>query len=117
MDSYDSDKLLTPEKLRWVLVDLDSTLAEPVWPARGIGRPKLGAEEALRAIQHRGYKVVVYTSRPWADYVAIENWLNDNNLPFNKIICGKVLAKLIIDDTAFRLKSWRRDIDKILELL
>lgn len=89
-------------KLLWLAVDLDGTLAEPVWtadnPVAEIGTPLWFNEIKLERAVKAGYKVVIHTSRPWTDYEAIEAWLNHYEIPWHKIQCGKILAALYIDD-------------------
>ena len=91
--------------LLWHAVDLDSTLAESVWPEDGIGEPIPAAIVYCKHVREElGEKIAIWTSRPWADYEAIERWLNDHGVPWDKIVCGKLLAKVYIDDRAH--KPW-----------
>jgi len=88
--------------LLWLAVDLDGTLAEPVWtpenPTSEIGEPIRRNVVKLREAVRRGYKIVIHTSRPSSDYEAIEAWLNHHSIPFKAIQCGKLLAAAYIDD-------------------
>lgn len=88
--------------LKWVGVDLDGTLAEPVWtpanPTSRIGDPMARNVAKLRAVVEAGYKIHIHTSRPWTDFEAIEFWLNLNAIPWDAIQCGKPLYALYIDD-------------------
>lgn len=100
-------RYVTPEpraNLLWAAVDLDGTLADPVWtagnPTSEIGPPRWDRVELLEDVVAAGYKVVIHTSRPWTDYENIEGWLNHWDIPFDKIQCGKLLAKIYIDDRA-----------------
>jgi hypothetical protein len=90
--------------LKWIGVDLDGTLAEPIWtpenPTSDIGPPIVRNVEKLRRAVHQGYKPVIHTSRPWTDYEAVEYWLNYHNIPFREIQMGKPLYKAYIDDRA-----------------
>jgi hypothetical protein len=90
--------------LLWVSVDLDNTLAEGIWtpenPTREIG-PPIGENVAkARELHESGYKLVINTSRPWHDYETIETWLEYWKIPHRRIICGKVLAAVYVDDRA-----------------
>jgi hypothetical protein len=99
-------------KLIWVGVDLDGTLAEPLWtpdnPTSDIGDPIPESIEKVQELWRNGYKVIVHTSRPWTDYQAIEGWLLHYNIPFKEIQCGKPLYAAYVDDRAIRAeeKSW-----------
>ena len=99
-------------KLLWIGVDLDGTLATPLWtpenPTSEIGDPIWENIEKLQEAVSAGYKPIVHTSRPWTDYEAIENWLHHYGVPFREIQCGKPLYAAYIDDRAIRAdaESW-----------
>jgi hypothetical protein len=88
--------------LLWVGVDLDGTLAEPLWtpenPTSEIGDPIWHNVKKLGELIDSGYKPVIHTSRPWTDYEAIEHWLTTWRIPFKQIQCGKPLFALYVDD-------------------
>jgi hypothetical protein len=91
----------TADRLQWYAVDLDGTLAEAWYPGaaeHSIGAPIIANIIKCRAIVGAGHKVVIHTSRPWADYELIEWWLHANGVPFSRIVCGKLMAKFYIDD-------------------
>lgn len=91
-------------KLLWVGVDLDGTLAAPLWtpsnPTSEIGDPIWENVAKLKALVAQGYKPIIHTSRPWTDYEAIENYLVHYGIPFKEIQCGKPLYAAYIDDRA-----------------
>lgn len=84
--------------LRWLAVDLDNTIAESVWPLAGIGPPMWNNVKKVQSAVDAGYKIIIHTSRHWMEYEMIERWLLMHNIPFNRILCGKVLAAAFIDD-------------------
>lgn len=99
-------------KLIWVGVDLDGTLAKPVWtpenPTTEIGDPIWSNVDKLEALVAMGYKIFIHTSRPWTDYQIIEQWLQHYDIPYKEIQCGKPLYAAYIDDRAIRAEedSW-----------
>lgn len=99
-------------KLLWVGVDLDGTLAEPLWtpenPTSQIGDPIPESLVKVHQLVAAGYKIIVHTSRPWTDYEAIENWLTYYKIPFKEIQCGKPLYAAYVDDRAINAdaESW-----------
>lgn len=99
-------------KLIWVGVDLDGTLAEPLWtpdnPTSDIGDPIWENVKKLKALVSMGYKIFIHTSRPWTDYQVIEQWLLHWDIPFKEIQCGKPLYAAYIDDRAIHEseESW-----------
>lgn len=90
--------------LKWLGVDLDGTLAAPIWtadnPTSDIGDPLRNNVARLRRAVDKGYKIIIHTSRPWTDYENIEGWLNYHAIPFKEIQCGKPLYYRYIDDRA-----------------
>lgn len=90
--------------LKWLAIDLDGTLAEGVWtpedPSWDIGNPIHENVRKMLTLMDKGWKVVIHTSRPWHDYENIEGWFKFWGIPFDKIMCGKLLAAAYIDDRA-----------------
>jgi hypothetical protein len=99
-------------KLLWVGVDLDGTLAEPLWtpenPTSEIGDPIPESIEKVHELVRAGYKIIIHTSRPWTDYQIIEQWLTHYGIPYKEIQCGKPLYAAYIDDRAIHSEagSW-----------
>jgi hypothetical protein len=67
-------------------------------PTRDIGEPVENNIAKLRELVESGYKIVLHTSLPSADYEAIEAWLTHHEIPFTQIITGNILAAIYIDD-------------------
>lgn len=99
---------LTEDGLKWAATDLDGTLAHSIWPELGIGEPIWKNIGKMNELIDEGYKIVIHTSRHWSDYEMIEQWLEHYNIPVTKIVCGKPLAKMYIDDKAINAdaESW-----------
>ena len=95
--------------LLWLAIDLDGTLAEPLWtaanPTSAIGAPIARNVAKLHEAVAHGYKVVIHTARPWTDYEAIEAWLNHHDIPWHKIQPGKILAAIYCDDRGMHESS------------
>lgn len=96
---------ITPvDELKWVGIDLDGTLAEPVWPDPGVGDPIWDNIEKMIEVYEAGYKIMIHTSRYWGDYELIKAWLKEHNLyhMVKEIQCGKPLYRAYVDDKAIR---------------
>jgi len=104
MNSKKAKKFQSPEprnekELIWYAVDLDDTLAKNSgFPYFVLGEPVWENVHKAINVYHAGYKLVIHTSRHWSDYEAIENWLDNYQIPFKQIICGKPMVKRYIDD-------------------
>lgn len=102
------------DELKWAAVDFDGTLAESSWsaenPTHEPGEPIWRNVAKLDELHAGGYKIVIHTARAWADYTVIEEWLHLHGIPADRIICGKLLAHVYIDDRAVNATegSWIR---------
>lgn len=117
---FNPDHLLTDENLIWVLVDFDKVIHQrdendPTYAIKN--RPVKGVKRALMRLKKEGFKIVVYTARSWEEYIAIKKWLKYWKIPHDKIICGKVLGVIYIDDRGYRFEDWKKDLPKILKIL
>jgi hypothetical protein len=98
--------------LNWSALDLDSTLSTGIWtpddPTRRIGAPIEANVAKLLELVQAGWKIAIHTSRPWSDYETIELWLRFHRIPYQLIVCGKLLAGKYVDDRAINAEegSW-----------
>lgn len=83
-----------------IAVDFDGTLAVSVWPDPGIGAPIRRNIVKVRELYRAGYQIVIHTARPHTDSLDLSLWLMDHNVPFDRIVCDKLLARLYVDDRA-----------------
>ncbi len=86
-------------------VDLDGTLARGIWsptnPTSEIGDPLwTNIAKMLEVAVKHDLKVVIHTSRPWSDMLAIQNWMEHYDIPYHSVQCGKPLGIAYIDDRA-----------------
>ena len=102
-------------ELKWLGIDFDQTIASNSGaPDFTPLEPLDGAKEALDLLVSKGWKIVIYTARAWHEYDIIENWLNKYNLPFRRIVCGKLFVKWMIDDRNIEFKgNWPEIIERL----
>jgi len=104
------------DSLKWLGIDFDQTLAHSSgYPDFIPSEPIEGAVEATQKLAREGWKIIIHTSRHWADYQNIENWLNFYQIPFRRIVCGKLMAKYYIDDRAIHFDNWENVLNEIDE--
>lgn len=91
-------------ELLWDAVDFDGTLCYSTWtvgnPNAVPGPPIRDNVRKLLEIRDAGRKIIIHTARPSSDYELIEAWLNHHEIPFDRIVTGKLLAARYIDDRA-----------------
>lgn len=106
---------LTNEELKWVLIDFDNTICD------NSGMPDFnpttviqGGKEAVDKIIEMGLTPVIFTARPWSEFNIVKNWLKDNDIQIKTIICGKPLARCLIDDRNIEFNGdWSISLDKL----
>lgn len=86
-----------------VVVDLDGVLARDVWPERRVvGEPIPAGVELIRRYAEQGYSIIVHTSRPPTDRELIWDWVLEHDLPVDRVVTGKPVGCLYVDDRAYR---------------
>jgi phosphoglycolate phosphatase-like HAD superfamily hydrolase len=94
-----TDEKRAEAQLRWLGIDLDKTVAQnSSYPDFELLDPVDGAKDALTKLEADGWKIIIHTSRHWQDYELIESWLLKHQIPFRRIVCGKLFAKYYVDD-------------------
>ena len=101
------------EDIKWWGVDFDDTICyNSGFPDFIPTNPLPKAVEALKLIESLGYKITIFTARPWSNYTNIENWCKHYGVPFRRIICGKPLVHTMYDDRNWGTKiNWQEVID------
>mgnify|MGYP000989008617 CR=1 FL=1 len=99
-------------------IDFDDTLCN-----RSDSQPIQGAPEALKQLKSEGYIILISSARinpeVWGDLVKfrekeIADWLEQYNIPYDKIVHFKPSADLYIDDKALRFEGdWNMTLDEI----
>lgn len=90
-----------------ICVDLDGVIAEGAdYPFYADCRVVSGAVEYLESLRDSGWYIIIYTSRWEQDREVTEWWLKAHQIPFDKLILGKPLADIYLDDKAIRFTSW-----------
>ncbi len=78
-----------------IAIDIDGTLLP-----EGGGDVFPNAVSRVNALVDAGHVVVVWTARPWSDYLATKAWLEQSGFRFHELHMGKLCANLYIDDRA-----------------
>lgn len=109
---------MTNEKIKWAGIDFDDTIASnSSFPDYIPGEPLPGAVDAIKTLSELGYKITIFTARPWFDYANIEAYCKHYGIPVRRIICGKPLLRFMIDDKAVAFNgNWDKSVTDALKL-
>ena len=95
--------MLKSNKLRFRGWDFDGTLVETKQSNNFSlinAKPIYRNIKILREQAKLGYKIFIFTSRAWVEYIDIKEWLVRHKIPFKAILCGKPLFLDLWDDRA-----------------
>src|SRR5579884_3638809 len=86
--------------------DLDGTLCDERKTFEKIlAAPKLDVIAIVNKLFDTGHHIIIYTARSWAEYKTTEYWLQQNNVRYNQLMCGKPIYDVWIDDRALNVKN------------
>lgn len=97
-----------------LIVDLDGVICEekPTFE-RALALPLTGVTGALRGLHKKGYIIIIYTGRGWAEYEMTKAWLEKWKIPHDQLIMGKPIGDYWIDDRAIEFESWEQVWNKL----
>ena len=103
-----------------ICIDLDGTIAEynGQYKFNEIGAPIMPVIRKIQNLHAAGYKLFIQTTRSWAEYDAVKDWLDNNNIPYEQIIMGgKPIAYAYLDDRAVNptVPGWEGRLDKLIK--
>lgn len=95
-----------------IVIDIDGTLCTI---EKDYAKCKLldGAQEALKRIRERGYKIYLHTGRHINSYDVTKKWLDENHVIYDLLVFGKPPAKYYIDDKGIQFSSWAKVLEQI----
>jgi hypothetical protein len=77
--------------------------------------PTEGSKEALQFLKNEGFEIVIFTTRVSQEEhpetfqlnaQTLRNWLDNYDIPFDRVTSEKLLALAYIDDRGVRFSSW-----------
>ena len=98
-----------------LIIDIDGTICEerPTFE-RALAKPLPDAVEVLKRLKLVGHHITLYTARGWREYEMTEAWLNEYEIPFDMLICGKPVYDIWVDDRAMKFTNWREVYGEIV---
>ena len=117
--------------MKRICIDMDGVICTIKTPDETYAdvRPMEGAIEAINALYDAGHYIILHTARHMktcdgntgkviARVGAITlDWLSRHHVKYHEIFFGKPWADIYIDDNAFHLTDWNKNIAEIYERL
>lgn len=100
---------LQPTHNKWLIVDIDGVLAVEQYNIPISKRPVVsGAPDSVRFLKQKGYKILLFTSRPESQKEETIEWLTNSGIPFDDIIFNKPRGIIYIDDRGYSFQGWEQ---------
>lgn len=86
-----------------IVCDLDGTICtEEKRFSRSLAIPIKNVRVRLLQAQKAGHEIVIFTARGWEEYEMTKAWLVANDIPHDRLICGKPIGDIFIDDRSYK---------------
>ena len=96
------------------IIDLDGTICnETNFNNRNKSKLIKGAREAINKLYKKKNNITIYSARGWNEFKITENWLKKNKVKYHKLILGKAIGDVWIDDRAIKFTNWKSVSKKI----
>ena len=98
-----------------LIIDIDGTICDEKRQfSRSLAKPIPYAIQSLKELKKKGYILILYSARTWAEYEMTLSWLETNDVPFDQLILGKPEGDYWIDDRAIKYTNWKEVLEKII---
>ncbi len=87
-------------------IDIDGTICEecPTFD-KAMAEPYQDAIRDINKWYDEGHEIIFFTARGWEQYNITEHWLESHGFKYDRLICGKPIYDIIIDDRS-ELPKW-----------
>jgi FMN phosphatase YigB (HAD superfamily) len=115
MGLHNVEHKIKKKMVKTISIDFDNTVhnnKDLKYP--NMGYPMPGAKEALDQLKSDGYRIIIFSVRASGDIKYMEKWLNDFEIPFDKITNVKEASEFYVDDKAIRFEgNWPKILEQI----
>ena len=89
------------DKNKTIGVDIDGILCtETPYSYRLMAQPKRNTINIINELYDAGHTIIIFTARGWNEYDLTEMQLKGFYVKFHRLICGKPMFDVFIDDRA-----------------
>ena len=118
--AYPNEAVVKSTPVMRAMIDLDRTIHKysKSWQDGSVyDDPIPGAKQVINWLKSKGYEIVIFTTRASAENAkehgqdvneqiqGMENWLNNNDIPYDRVTAEKLNADFYIDDKAIHIKD------------
>lgn len=107
---------------RTVGIDLDGTICTEISTTnlrshRYEAKLLPGALESLQWLRDNGYQIIIYTGRDISWTTVTKKWLDDNNVPYDSLILGKVSFHAYLGNEAVHFNgNWEDSLKNLIKV-
>lgn len=89
--------------MKTLVVDIDGVICpEGKTFEKYTFEPIPGSVEKINQLFRKGYHIILFTARSWAEYHLLKKWLDTHKFHYDQLICGKPIGDAVIDDRSFK---------------
>jgi len=118
--AYPNEAVVKSTQVMRAMIDLDRTIHKysKSWQDGSVyDDPVPGAKQVIDWLKSKGYEIVIFTTRASAENAkehgqdvneqiqGVENWLSNNDIPYDRVTAEKLNADFYIDDKAIHIKD------------
>ena len=87
------------DEMKTLVIDFDGTITEPtIYKPYTYGAVNKKIKASLKELYANGWRVIIWTSRSWAEKDNIVDYLNHNEIMFTQLICCKPIGDVYCDN-------------------
>lgn len=89
-----------------IAIDIDGTICKECGTFdKVIEKPFDDAKKEINEWFEQGHEIIFFTARGWEQYKVTEYWLKLHGFKYDRLICGKPIYDIIIDDRS-KIPTW-----------
>ena len=100
-----------------IIIDIDGVIcSEEKTHERMFAKPNKQAISHIKELYLEGHTIILHTARSWAEFKMTNEWLVENEVLFDSLVCGKPCGDYVVDDRSFKSVEELIEQTKILSV-